>query len=239
MASTTLVTWPAWLVPLVQGFSSEYIEGKHSFKPTVGPSIDRPTTAELKRRETWNVLLKGQRYQDFLTFFEVTSKQGSLCSQVTDLIMASETVLRHIVSVGQHRRLRSDIYMVPLEVEVLPTTSMSITRRSSWPAFLQPLLAGFETEIQTNKIRQPKRHVSERERQSVVSRIEVWPLLVTLPQLGILMEFHTRGRGVYTYKIKDPTTGNTKRVRLKGLSQITKSTHNMWAVNCQVEIFDK
>ena len=111
--------WPVWLRPLYNRFSSKEGSPKESFKATIGPTIDRAVASSYMREQQWQCILSSkQRLDDFLVFYEKTSRQGSLPVEGIDPLTRM-TVLMRIKKVGTFQQLTSKIWKVSLTVEIL------------------------------------------------------------------------------------------------------------------------
>lgn len=110
--------WPSWLVPLYDGFRPRDVAPKHSFKPSVGPSIDRPKATGAPMRQQWSVLLRGTRYDDFISFYEEDTRQGTILADGIDPFTLEPAQMR-IKRLGRFNTLTSTIWKVSLEVEVI------------------------------------------------------------------------------------------------------------------------
>lgn len=112
------VDWPEWLVPLYDSFHSVPQQNKIKFTPDVGPTIDRPTSDGYVWHENWQVVLVGDRYDDFLEWYNVTTQQGSHLANGQNYLTGEDAEVR-ITRLGQFRQLRKDVWSVNFTVEVL------------------------------------------------------------------------------------------------------------------------
>ena len=111
--------WPVWLRPLYSGFSSREGSPKEGFKTTVGPTIDRPVATSYLRTQQWSSILSSKkRFDDFLTFYEKTTRQGSLPVEGTDPLTGS-TVQMRIRSIGTFQQLAPEVWRIGLVVDIL------------------------------------------------------------------------------------------------------------------------
>ena len=114
---TTPTQWPLWLVPLYDSFRVQEGAPKRRFVPQVGPSIDRSTTLNYSTEQSWTVILRGDRYQDLLTFYKDT-QQGAITILGTDPLTKMSKQMR-IKKLESITRLIEDIWRISLSVEVL------------------------------------------------------------------------------------------------------------------------
>ena len=109
--------WPVWLTPLYDSFRVKEGASKQRFVPQVGPSIDRSTAINYSTEQSWTVILKEPRYQDFLTFYEDTH-QGAITILGTDPVTKMSKQMR-IKKLESITRFTKDIWQVSLTIEVL------------------------------------------------------------------------------------------------------------------------
>ena len=114
----------------------------------------------------------------------------------------------------------------------------------NWPSYLYPTRSGFSLRLQDGKIRSggvgPP---SERERLSVVARLESWNVILTQAEYISFQTFwRTESKmGAVLSKGKDPAslTNQDVYLRIQSIGQTRRFSPTQWIVSLQVEILPK
>ena len=114
----------------------------------------------------------------------------------------------------------------------------------NWPSYLYPTRSGFSLRLQDGKIRSGGVGFPiERERLSVVARLESWNVILTNTDYTDFQEFwKTRSKmGTVLSVGKDPASSTNQDVylRIQSIGQTRRFSPTQWIVSLQVEILPK
>ena len=116
--SFVVPTWPTWLVPLYDSFSSSVGSPKKVFKTDTGPGIDWPLATDYVRTQSWeSIIPTRERFDALLRFYKVTTNQGTILASGTEPLTRRSALMR--IEKIKFQKLAGTIWRVTMTVEVV------------------------------------------------------------------------------------------------------------------------